>query len=159
MEFGDPLQLIDTLISHDVPLVIIGGHAVTFHGHVRATEDSDVVFRRTDESEAALYDALVELNAQWIGNQIDPQTGIEQTFHVSREYVHSSRLMMLITDCGFLDIFDYIPGFPAEDVDELFASSVEADGRRFASLAWLRKMKQAAGRPKDHLDLENLPEV
>ncbi len=31
-------------------------------------------------------------------------------------------------------------------------------GVRFVSLDWLRRMKQAAGRPKDLLDLENLPE-
>jgi hypothetical protein len=35
---------------------------------------------------------------------------------------------------------------------------VQLDGVRFASLEWLRRMKQAAGRPKDLLDLENLPE-
>ncbi|MDC0935644.1 hypothetical protein OAS39_05115 [Pirellulales bacterium] len=157
MESGDPFQLIDVLIRHNVPLIIIGGHAVTYHGHVRATEDTDVVFRRTAESETALHTALVELNAHWIGDQIDPDTGIEQTFPVSEEYIRANRLMMMITDYGFLDVFDYIPGFPGEDLDELFSSSVEAGGRRFASLDWLRRMKQAAGRLKDQLDLENLP--
>jgi hypothetical protein len=66
--------------------------------------------------------------------------------------------MMLITDLGFLDIFDFIPGFPDVGVDELFTSASETQGRRFASLDWLRKMKQAASRPKDQLDLENLPQ-
>jgi hypothetical protein len=36
-------------------------------------------------------------------------------------------------------------------------AGVELDGIRFASLEWLRKLKQAAGRPKDLLDLDNLP--
>ena len=31
MDSGNPFQLIDILRCHDVPLVIIGGHAVTFH--------------------------------------------------------------------------------------------------------------------------------
>jgi hypothetical protein len=39
----------------------------------------------------------------------------------------------------------------------LLASSHETAGRRFVSLGWLRRMKQAAGRPKDRIDLENLP--
>jgi hypothetical protein len=39
----------------------------------------------------------------------------------------------------------------------LFGSSNEIAGRRFVSLKWLRRMKQAAGRPKDRLDLDNLP--
>jgi hypothetical protein len=29
--------------------------------------------------------------------------------------------------------------------------------RRFASLEWLKKLKLAAGRPRDCIDLENLP--
>lgn len=37
MESGAPFRLIDALIKHDVPFVIVGGHAVTYHGYVRAT--------------------------------------------------------------------------------------------------------------------------
>jgi hypothetical protein len=157
MESGDPFLLIDTLIRHDVPFVIIGGHAVTYHGYVRATEDTDVVFLRSDEAETSLYRALVELNAHWIGKDIDPATGIERAYPVSREYVRDTHLMMLFTDYGFLDIFDYIPGYPDDAVDHLVKSAQENEGRRFVSLAWLRKMKNASGRPKDLIDLDNLP--
>ena len=157
MNSGAPFHLIDVLIRHDVPLVIIGGHAVTYHGHVRATEDVDVVFRRTAESEAALLGALTEVNAQWICDEIDPATGLERTVPVSEAYVRGSRLMMMITDYGFLDVFDYIPGFPSDSVDKLFETAEETDGRKFASIEWLRRMKQAAGRPQDLLDLDNLP--
>ncbi len=157
MESGAPFRLIDVLIKHDVPLVIIGGHAVAYHGYVRATEDADVVFLRSADAEAALYKALVELNARWIGNEIDPETGIECTYPVSPEYIRGTHLMLLLTDDGFLDIFDFIPGYPNEPVDELLGSSHESAGRRFVSLKWLRRMKQAAGRPKDRLDLDNLP--
>ena len=41
------LKSVDTLLRHDVPLVIIGGHAVITHGHVRATQDIDVIYQRT----------------------------------------------------------------------------------------------------------------
>ena len=158
MESGDPFRLIDVLVKHDVPFVIIGGHAVSYHGYVRATEDTDVVFLRSDDAEAALYEALVELNARWIGDEIDPKTGIEYTYPVSPAYVRGTRLMMLLTDEGFLDVFDYIPGCPNEAVHELFDSSRECDGRRFVSLEWLKRMKQAAGRPQDRIDLDNLPD-
>lgn len=157
MDSGDPFRLIDVLTKHDVPFVIIGGHAVTYHGYVRATEDTDVVFLRTEEGEAALLAALTELNSRWIGDEIDPATGIERTHQVSASYIQGTRLMMLVTDYGFLDIFDYVPGYPSEAVDELFASCETNDQRRFASLEWLRKMKEAAGRPKDQIDLDNLP--
>lgn len=159
MDSGDPFRLIDVLIKHDVPFVIVGGHAVTYHGYVRATEDTDLVFLRTDEAEASLYTALTELNACWIGSEIDRETGLEHTYPVSLEYIRGTHLMMLVTDYGFLDIFDYIPGHPSEPVGDLFASSSQTGGRRFVSLQWLRRMKEAAGRPRDRIDLENLPDA
>ncbi len=84
MECGDPFRRIDTLIRHDVPFVIVGGHAVTYHG--------------------------------------------------------------------------YIPGYPNEAVGDLLSSARDSDGREFVSLKWMKKMKQAAGRPKDRIGLDNLPD-
>ena len=158
MDSGNPLHLLDVLSSHDVPFVVIGGHAVTFHGFVRATEDTDVVFRRTAESEAALLRALSEVHAGWIGDEIDPKTGIERVNPVSAAYVRGTSMMLLVTDFGFLDIFDYVPGLPHVRVEQLFETAVEYRGHKYASLAWLRAMKAAANRPKDLADLENLPD-
>jgi hypothetical protein len=157
MECGNPFHLLDVLSRHNVPFVVIGGHAVTYHGFVRATEDTDVVVRRTAESELALVRALAEVNARWIGDEIDPDTGLERTFPVSLPYVRGSRMMMLVTDFGFLDIFDYIPGYPDEPVEQLFQTAEEHAGHKYASLRWLRAMKAAAGRPQDLIDLDQLP--
>ena len=157
MECGDPFRLLDVLCNHNVAFVIIGGHAVTYHGFVRATEDIDVVFQRTPDNERSLLRALIETNACWIGNEVDPETGIERTFPVSMPYIRGSRMMMLVTDFGFLDLFDYIPGCPDEPVEQLFNTAVQHGRYRYASLRWLRAMKAAANRPQDQLDLENLP--
>lgn len=157
MDIGGPFRLLDVLSDHDVPFVVIGGHAVTYHGYVRATEDTDVVFQRTPESEAALLGALSEVNACWIGNEIDPNTGIERTFPVSLPYVRGSHIMMLVTDFGFLDVFDHIPGHPDAPVEQLFQTAIAHQRYKFVSLAWLRAMKTEADRPKDRLDLEHLP--
>lgn len=97
------------------------------------------------------------MNAHWIGNEIDPATGFERVFPVSLSYVQASRLMMLTTDFGYLDIFDFIPGFPGLTVSKVFDSAAETDRREFASLAWLRKMIAATGRAKDRRDFESLP--
>jgi hypothetical protein len=152
------VQIFDVLARRNVPFVIVGGHAVNFHGYGRATEDTDIVWVRSPEAEQALLAALTEMDAQYIGTEIDPATGLERTYPVTLAFVQSSRLMMLWTKYGFLDLFDYVPGSPAQDVAELLATSVVANGRRYASLAALRRMKRAAARPKDLLDLENLPE-
>lgn len=152
------IRILEVLKRHDVPLVIVGGHAVIVHGYARATEDLDVVWHRTPESEPALTGALTELSAQYIGSDIDPTTGIERLYPVTASYVSVHHLMMLWTAGGFLDLFDYIPGHPQHEVTELFETSIEHAGMRVASLGWLRKMKTAAGREKDLLDLRNLPE-
>ena len=154
---GAEIGIFEVLARHGVPFVIVGGHAVYVHGHPRQTEDVDVVWRRSAESEAALAAALAELDARYIAKEIDPATGIERTHEVSLPYIRSRHLMMLWTKLGFLDLFDYIPGHAGEDIDDLFATSIQSGPYRFASLQWLRKMKSASGRPKDLEDLENLP--
>jgi hypothetical protein len=151
-------QILQSLQRHGVPFVVVGGHAVNFHGYRRATEDIDVVWLRSAEGEEALFKALSEINARYIGTDIDPATGIERMFPVTLPWIKATRLMMLYTDHGFLDLFDYIPGFPSEDPAALLLKSPEVDGIRFVTLDWLRRMKRAAGRPRDLLDLENLPE-
>jgi hypothetical protein len=150
-------RLFEVLARHGVPFLVIGGHAVSFHGYVRGTEDTDIVWMRSPESESGLLAALRELNAEYIGNAIDPATGIERTHPVTASFIRSQSLMMLCTTAGFLDLFDYVPGYPDESVAVLFESSREVEGIRFVSLEWLRRLKAAAGRPKDLLDLENLP--
>jgi hypothetical protein len=152
------LRVLEVLGRHGVPFVVIGGHAVNFHGSLRATEDTDVIWIRSPEAEAHLLRALQELDAQFIGDELDPATGIERTHPVSAGFVRAEPLMMLCTTAGFLDLFDHVPGFPDEPVATVWETAVELDGVRFASLQWLRRMKQAAGRPKDLLDLENLPD-
>ncbi|MEQ1828957.1 MAG: hypothetical protein ABL921_23545 [Pirellula sp.] len=158
MESGNQLSVLELLVRHDVPCVVIGGYAVTFHGYVRATEDVDLVFLRSAENEDRLFEALRTINACWISDEIDPQTSIEKLVPITIGYVRASRLMMLLTDAGFVDIFDYVPGCPDVNPIELWQTSISHElGIRFASLTNLRKMKIAAGRLKDRLDLEMLP--
>jgi hypothetical protein len=155
---SDQEELFGLLGRNRVPFVVIGGHAVNFHGYQRATEDIDIVWIRSAGAEVALSNALLEIDAQYISNEIDPATKIERTCPVTLPYIQTKRLMVLFTKLGFVDFFDYIPGLPQEDVGQLLESSVTSEGIRYASLDWLRQMKRAAGRTKDRLDLENLPE-
>lgn len=150
--------IFEILQKHSVPFVIVGGHAVNFHGFIRATEDTDIVWLRSPDAELALHKALAELDAKYIGNEIDPATKIERTYPVSLMYIQTHPLMMLWTRFGFLDLFSYIPSYPATDVAELFDSGIEHAGLRFASKHWLIQMKKAAGRTRDLEDLRNLPE-
>lgn len=70
----------------------------------------------------------------------------------------------LDTDLGALDVMQWIAGIDTEDLyAELEPDSLQLDlddaPIRYCSLAHLRAMKEAAGRPRDLDDLEHLPEA
>ena len=154
---GHPLRIVDLLVQRGIQLVIVGGHAVNFHGYLRATEDVDIVFLRTPETERLLLEVLNKVGAYWIGDEIDDETGIEETHAVTLDYIQQNHLMMLGSNVGWIDLFDFIPGMPDESLDDLMTNATVASGRPFASLDWLKRMKQAAGRPQDFVDLDHLP--
>ena len=153
------LRAFELLNRHGVPFVIIGGHAVNYHGYQRATDDADVVWLRSPESEVALLAALTEMDAQYIGNDIDPATGIERAYSVTRAHLSITHLMMVWTRFGFVDLFDHVPGEPLLDLRDLYATAELSGGLRFASLEWLRRMKRTAERTKDRADLEELEKL
>ena len=139
-----------------VPIVVIGGHAVAFHGHIRSTEDLDVIWLRSGAAESALLAALTEVNAKFISNERDPATGLEKLVAVTLPYIKAHHLMLLVTDLGLLDLFDYVPGFPDADVQQVFDQSIPSVDARFVSLDWLKRMKGVTGRAKDAEDLRHL---
>lgn len=151
------LSLLDDLVASGIPCVVIGGFAVNFHGYVRATEDLDLIVRRTPEIDEQLFSVLSKWDSFWISDEIDPATNLEFTRTVTPEYIRQHHLLMLGTRVGYLDIFDFIPGMPGEPVEEVFRTAITIDQRSFVSLEWLKRMKQAAGRPQDRLDLDHLP--
>ena len=152
-----PFQLVDRLKARGVECVIIGGLAVNYYGYVRATEDIDLIFRRTAATEQALWETLRDFSAFWITDQIDPVTGLEKTEPVTLEYVRTHGLMMLGTRVGYVDLFDFLPGLEGTDMQNFFDTAVTAAGRKFVSLEWLKRLKVAANRPQDRIDLEHLP--
>jgi hypothetical protein len=82
---------------------------------------------------------------------------MERSIPVTAGYISVTRLMMLITNAGLLDLFDFVPGFPDVDPREVYDTSIAGDGGiRYVSLDWLIRMKQAAARPKDREDLQKL---
>jgi len=151
------LQLADRLSSCDVTYAIIGGHAVNFYGYLRTTEDIDIVFLRNAHSERTIYEVLSELGGFWITDEIDPTTGLEKIQPISLDYVKHNRLMMLGTQVGYVDLFDFLPGIDIAELGDFFDSVETSQGRKFTSLTWLKRLKLAAGRPQDQIDLQNLP--
>lgn len=56
-------DLLIELADAGADFVVVGGHAVAFHGHPRATKDLDVLVRPTAENAARVYRALAAFGA------------------------------------------------------------------------------------------------
>ncbi|MGI8908481.1 MAG: nucleotidyltransferase [Candidatus Sumerlaeaceae bacterium] len=52
--------LLELFEKHKVVFVIIGGYAVTYHGHPRLTKDLDLLYEYTNENVTRLRSALID---------------------------------------------------------------------------------------------------
>jgi hypothetical protein len=60
---ADFRDLLIELYDAGADFVVLGGHAVAFHGHPRATKDLDVLVRATPANAARVYRALAAFGA------------------------------------------------------------------------------------------------
>jgi hypothetical protein len=156
----DPVPLLGHLSEHKVEHIIIGGLAVSAHGHVRPSKDLDVVPKPDRKNLQRLVEALMATNAVTAHvSDFDPD---EVPMSATRiDDLAQGGNFCLETDLGSLDIFQWVSGI---DVDDLYAEldrealdgAVEGVPVRVCSLEHLLTMKRAAGRPQDLLDIERL---
>jgi hypothetical protein len=149
----DPVHVLRRLQAHGVRFVLIGGLAAKAHGSPTLTVDIDVCYARDRGNLERLAAVLGELGTVLRGAPRD------LPFHPDRRTLERGNSFTLTTDYGDLDIL----GTPAgvTGFDELDANAVDADldaglTVRVASLDDLIRMKRAAGRPKDRVELEIL---
>jgi hypothetical protein len=100
---------VQVLERHGRRVVVIDGHAVSFHGYIRATEDVDVLIVPGAGYPTRFSAALLEINALYIADEIDPATGLERTRPVREGCLLGKNLHMVGSDCGYLDIFFFVP--------------------------------------------------
>lgn len=151
-------KILEVMLRHELRTIVIGGHAVNFHGYVRATEDIDLLVLPDDGWRDRTLSALGDLNAFVITDEIDSQTGIERVRPIDPADIAARDLIMVGSDYGYLDLFSFPPGLEMQALDAMWETSVRSGEFRFVSLAWLRRMKELSARPVDLNDLENLPE-
>ncbi len=148
----DPLRGLTTLLQHHVRLVVIGGFAGRLWGSPILTNDLDICYARDDANLEALATALRELGARLRGAPEDLR------FPLSAASLRAGDHFTFVTRAGNLDCLGLPAG--AEDFDALerAATVMDLDGLRVrvAALEDLIRMKRAAGRPKDRIELEVL---
>jgi hypothetical protein len=150
----DPLGALRTFMDHGVRFVLIGGYAGTVRGSALITGDIDVCYARDVENLQRLAAALVEMRARLRG----PGVPDGLPFVLDAPNLRNGDSFTFETDVGNVDVLGTPAGTQGfEDLDGS-ATSVDIDGLviRVASLDDLMRMKRAAGRPKDLIQLEHL---
>jgi hypothetical protein len=156
----DPVPLLKHLHEHGVEYIVIGGLAVSAHGHVRPSKDLDIVPNPARENLERLAAALADANA--IDAEVSDFDPAELPMSALRvEDLSRGGNFRLVTDLGDLDVFQWASGIETDDLyaeldREALPGNIESIPVRVCGLDHLLMMKRAAGRPQDLEDIRRL---
>lgn len=114
-------DLLIELADGEADFVLVGGHAVAFHGHPRATKDMDVLIRPNSHNAERVYNALAAFGAPL------------QNFDVqAKDFATYDGILQIGLPPRRVDIINRAAGRAqdAADVEALMALSGEADNSR-----------------------------
>ncbi|HVO45863.1 MAG TPA: hypothetical protein VMT29_05955 [Steroidobacteraceae bacterium] len=125
--------------------VLVGGHAVAFHGHPRATKDMDVLIKASISNAERVYRALAAFGAPLEALQVQAKDFANDTGEILQIGLPPRRI----------DVLNRADGIT---FDEAIAegSCLMLEGRKIPVIgrAALIKNKRAAGRAQDLADIE-----
>ncbi|MGH2854292.1 MAG: hypothetical protein ACRDLF_08900 [Solirubrobacteraceae bacterium] len=149
----DPERIFATLDAHEVEYVVIGGLAVQVHGHVRMTNDVDLIPSPTPENLDRLAEALTELDARVLN------PGSEH-LAIDAHMLPRATLWELSTRHGDIDVLHDAPGAaPFRQLRERALTIMLGEHPvPIAGRDDLIRMKRATGRPVDLADIAALTE-
>ena len=148
-------SLLAALVRRGVDFVVVGGIAMVMHGSARLTQDLDICFAADDANLSVLGAALIEMDATLRG--VDDNL----PFTPDARTLAQLSIATLDTKYGPLDLLRDPSGAPPYGELRQHATRIELDGIAVlvASLDDLARMKRAADRPKDRLDLEEIETI
>lgn len=143
----DLREFIELLNSHGVEYVVVGGHAVAFHGYPRYTGDIDFLVRPTEENAARI---VTVLNA----------FGFPAAHEVKAALTQPVKILQLGHPPNRIDILTSASGVGFEEVWQ-HAIFADLDGLpvRFPDFDSLLTNKRASGRAKDLADVDELEKL
>jgi hypothetical protein len=146
-------ELLVRLAQADIRFVLIGGLALGSWGVIRGTKDCDIVPDPTPEN----LDRLARLAAE-LGGCVqleDSPLGSERSIAA---LLGQGERALISTQIGDLDVVQGLEGVPTYAELGKGAIAVELSGVTIAicGLEDLRRMKRAAGRARDLVDLDDL---
>ena len=144
-----PEDFRDLLVElHDAgaAFVVVGGHAVAFHGHPRATKDLDVLVRADADNASKVYRALAAFGA--------PLASIEVA---EADFVTYDGVLQLGLPPRRIDILNRATGITfAEAIASRDTFQVEGRAIPVIGLEALLKNKVASDRDQDRADVKVL---
>lgn len=147
----DAEQLLRALAEHKVDYLLIGGLAVQTHGHVRSTNDADIIPAPARRNLERLAAALRQLRAK-------PLNPGHSESEITADLLPRANLWQFATPNGEIDVAHEVPGGAAFAEMMQRALRVRIDDMEIAvvSLDDLIRMKLASGRPIDLADVAAL---
>lgn len=146
-------RIFGVLDAHRVEYVVVGGVAVQAHGHVRMTNDVDLIPRPTPENLGRLAGALSEMQARVLN------PGAEH-LKIDARMLPRATLWQMSTRYGDIDVLHDVPGAApfAELRERALLITLSGHLIPIAGRDDLICMKRASGRAIDLSDVAALTE-
>jgi hypothetical protein len=140
----DLREFIELLLSKRVEFLIVGAHAVAYHGHPRLTGDIDLLVRLTTENADKLQAACAEF-------------GFTGPPFVASEFLKAGQTFQLGRQPNRIDILTSISGIATDDAwQRKIAGTLSGMDVFYISKPDLIQNKRATGRMKDLADADIL---
>lgn len=81
---ADLRELLESLIAHHVDFLVVGGHAVAFHGYPRFTEALDLLVRPDRENATRIMQALTDFGFGAIGLTVEDFIADDRVIQLGR---------------------------------------------------------------------------
>ncbi len=141
---SDLNEFVELLNSNKVDFIVVGGHAVAFHGHPRFTGDIDFLVRPNAENGKRIVQVLVQFGFLSLGVQAADFEVPEQVIQLGRPP-------------NRIDLLTAISGVSFEEAwSTRVAGQLGPNCVSFLGLDALLKNKAATGRDKDREDVKKL---
>jgi len=141
---ADLRELLKLLTAHHVDFMVVGGHAVAFHGYPRLTDDVGVLVRPTSENAGRILAALAEFVFGNIGLTVG-------------DFTADDRVIQLGRDPNRIDLLTRLWGVDFDQAwDRRLSGTLDSVPVAILSRADLLTNKRATGRPQDLADIAAL---
>lgn len=147
--------VIECLNTHKVAYALVGGYAVALHGAVRGTIDVDIVIQLSKTAFRKAENALLS-----IGLKPRLPVSADEVFDFREEYINNKNLIAwsFINPDRPSEIVDIIITDNLKDIKTVTKSALGLKVK-VASIPDLIRLKKAAGREQDLLDIKALEKL